>query len=176
MIKKIVIAITAIIAIIVGMAVLQPDTFAVQRQITIKAPPEKIVAMINDFHNWSSWSPWEHLDPGMKRSFSGAASGKGAVYGWDGNKDVGAGRMEITDQTLPSKVLIQLDFIRPFEGHDVNEFVLDGKGDSTTVTWKMSGPMPFVSKVMCVFYSMDKMIGKDFEKGLAAMKAQAEKA
>lgn len=175
MLKKLAIAVVVILAVILGLAAIQPDTFAVKRSIVIKAPPEKVIVLINDFHNWGSWSPWEHLDPNMKRSFSGAPSGKGAVYAWKGNDDVGEGRMEIADQAVPNKVDIKLDFIAPFKSSNSTEFTLAPQGDSTAVTWTMSGPMPFISKIMGVFVSMDKMIGKDFEKGLGGMKTVAEK-
>ena len=175
MLKKIALAVVIILVVILGLAAMKPDNFAVKREITIKAPPEKIVALVSDFHNWGSWSPWEHLDPKMKRTLSGAPNGKGAVYAWEGNDDVGAGRMEITDVTMPAKVDIKLDFLKPFESHNTAEFTLAPQGDATLVTWNMTGPMPFISKIMSVFTSMDAMIGKDFEKGLANMKAVAEK-
>jgi hypothetical protein len=175
MLKKIAIAVVAIVAAIVGLALTKPDSFTVQRVATIKAPPEKIVPLISDFHNWTSWSPWEALDPKMQRTYSGTQNGKGAIYNWKGNSDVGEGRMEITDLTAPTKVVIQLDFIDPFESSNVTVFTLAPQGELTTVTWNMSGPMPFMSKLMCVFMSMEKMIGPDFEKGLAKMKSVAEK-
>ncbi|HEU4376677.1 MAG TPA: SRPBCC family protein [Telluria sp.] len=175
MVKKIALAVTAIIVVILGMAAMKPDTFTVKRVIAIKAPPEKIAPLVIDFHQWASWSPWEHLDPAMKRTFSGAAAGKGAIYEWEGNKDVGKGRMEIVDAATPAKTVIKLDFLQPFESHNTTEFVLVPQGDMTQVTWNMTGPMPFISKIMSVFASMDAMIGKDFEKGLANMKATAEK-
>ena len=174
MIKKIALAVAAILLIILGLAATKPDSFTVKREIAIKAPPEKIAPLIADFHQWGSWSPWEHLDPKMQRTFSGAPAGPGAVYAWQGDDKVGAGRMEITGQN-PSKVDIKLDFLKPFESHNTTEFVLTPQGDTTTVTWNMSGPMPFISKIMTVFVSMDSMIGKDFEKGLATMKTVAEK-
>ena len=174
MLKKIATVVTIILAVIVGLALNMPDSFAVQRVVTIKAPPEKIIPLIADFHQWGSWSPWEVLDPNMQRTFSGAASGKGAVYNWKGNSKVGEGRMEIIDLAAPSKVVIKLDFLHPMEAHNVTEFTLAQQGDSTTVTWNMSGPMPFISKVMSVFMNMDKMIGPDFEKGLAKMKTVSE--
>jgi len=174
MIKKIALAVVAILLVILGLAAMKPDSFAVRREIAIKAPPARIAPLIADFHQWGNWSPWEHLDPTMQRTFSGAPSGPGAVYAWQGNGDVGAGRMEVTGQD-PSKVAIKLDFLKPFESHNTTEFVLTPQGDSTTVSWTMSGPMPFISKLMTVFVSMDAMIGKDFEKGLAAMKTVAEK-
>ena len=175
MLKKIAIAVIVIFAVIAGMAMMQPDTFTVTRSIAIKAPPEKIIPLVNDFHNWQSWSPWENLDPAMQRTFTGPNSGTGAVYAWNGNSDVGQGRMEITGQQLPSNVTIKLDFIEPMASSNVTEFTLVPQGDTTTVNWSMKGPMMFVTKIMSVFTSMDKMIGNDFEKGLAKMKAVAEK-
>ena len=175
MLKTIAIVVVVLIAAILVYAATMPDNFRVQRATSIKAPPEKIFALINDFHRWDSWSPWEKMDPAMKRTFSGAASGKGAMYAWEGNSKVGEGRMEIADTSLPSKVTIKLDFVKPMEGHDTAEFTLEPKGDSTNVTWAMYGPSPYIAKVMGVFVSMDSMIGKDFETGLANMKSVAEK-
>jgi uncharacterized protein YndB with AHSA1/START domain len=175
MFKKIAIVVVVLLAALLLFATTKPDTFRVQRTATIQAPPEKVFALINDFHDWGSWSPWEKLDPAMKRTYSGAANGKGAAYAWEGNSKVGAGRMEITDTSAPSKVTIQLDFIKPFEGHNVAEFTLEPQGGSTKVTWAMYGPSPYITKVMCVFISMDSMIGKDFEAGLANLKTVAEK-
>lgn len=161
--------------VIVIIAATKPNTFRIQRSATINAPPEKVFPLINDFHNWLSWSPWEKLDPNLKRTHSGAASGQGAVYEWVGNKKVGQGRMEILESSPPSRITIKLDFIKPFETHNTTEFTLAGQGGSTDVTWAMMGQMPFMFKVMTTFMSMDKMVGKDFEAGLASMKAIAEK-
>jgi uncharacterized protein YndB with AHSA1/START domain len=163
------------IAVVLILAATKPNTFSVQRAIAIKAPPERIFPLINDFHQWASWSPYENKDPAMKRSFSGAASGTGAVYGWDGNKNVGSGRMEILDASTPSKIIIKLDFLKPFEAHNTAEFTMLPQGDATSVNWVMHGPAPFLSKMMQVFMNMDKMIGKDFEIGLANLKGLAEK-
>ena len=174
MLKKISMGLILVIVVIVGLALTQPDSFKVQRSATIKAPPEKIMAYLNDFHQWPAWSPWEKLDPNMQRTFDGAASGKGAVYAWKGNDDVGQGRMEILE-SAPAQLDIKLDFIKPFASSNRTEFALQGQGDSTQVTWTMTGPSQFVTKVMGVFFSMDKMIGKDFEKGLAQLKMAAEK-
>ena len=146
MLKIIAIVIVVLIAVLLGLAATKPDTFSVQRATTIKAPPDKVFALINDFHQWGQWSPWEKLDPDLKRTFSGPASGKGSVYEWTGNSKVGAGRMEITEPTPPNKVIIKLDFIKPFEGHNITEFTLEPQGDSTQLTWVMHGPPPFVSK------------------------------
>jgi uncharacterized protein YndB with AHSA1/START domain len=163
------------IAIVLVLAATKPASFRVQRSIAVKAPPEKIFPLIDDFHQWRSWSPYENKDPAMKRSFSGAQSGKGAVYGWEGNKNVGSGRMEILDAPVPSKIVIKLDFFTPFEGHNTAEFTLLPQADATNVTWAMYGPAPFMSKVMQVFMNLDHMIGKDFEIGLANLKNLTEK-
>jgi uncharacterized protein YndB with AHSA1/START domain len=163
------------IAIVLILAAIKPDTFRVQRATTVKAPPEKIFPLINDFHQWATWSPWENKDPAMKRSYSGAASGRGAVYGWEGNKNVGSGRMEIIDASQPSKIVIKLDFLAPFEAHNTAEFTMLPQGDATNITWEMHGPAPFMSKVMQMFMNMDNMIGKDFEIGLANLKRLTEK-
>ena len=164
-----------IIAIVLILAATKPASFSVQRAIDIRAPAERIFPLINDFHQWGSWSPWENKDPGMQRSFSGVASGKGAVYGWEGNNNVGSGRMEILETSIPSKILIKLDFFKPFEGHNTAEFTMLPQGDATHLTWVMRGPAPFMSKLMQVFMNLDHMIGKDFEVGLANLKKLTEK-
>jgi len=161
------------IAVVLILAATKPDTFSVQRGATMKAPPEKIFSLINDFHQWGKWSPWENRDPAMTRSFSGAESGQGAVYAWEGNKNVGSGRMEILDAATPSKIIIKLDFLKPFEAHNTAEFTMLPQGDATSVNWVMHGPAPFLSKMMQVFMNMDRMIGKDFEAGLANLKGLA---
>jgi len=168
-------ALALAIAAVLILAAIKPDTFSVRRVITVKAPPERIFALIKDFHQWGSWSPYETKDPAMKRSFSGAADGEGAVYGWEGNKNVGSGRMEILDTSEPSKIVIKLDFFAPFEGHNTAEFTMLPQGDATNLTWLMHGPASFMSKVMQVFINLDKMIGKDFEIGLANLKRLTEK-
>ncbi|MDB5935096.1 MAG: hypothetical protein JWQ01_2440 [Massilia sp.] len=175
MIKKIALVILAAIVVVLGMAAMKPDTFSVRRTVRIQAPPEKIAAFITDFHQWTNWSPWEHLDPNMKRTFSGAPAGKGSIYEWEGNSDVGKGRMEILEATTPAQTVVKLDFLKPLESHSTTEFTLAPQDGATTVTWNMHGPMPFLSRVMTVFMNMDDMIGKDFDKGLAQMKAAAEK-
>jgi Polyketide cyclase / dehydrase and lipid transport len=163
------------IAIVLILAATKPDTFSVQRATTVKAQPERIFSWINDFHQWGSWSPYENKDPAMKRSYSGAASGTGAVYAWEGNKNVGSGRMEILDSSTPSKIVIKLDFFTPFEGHNTAEFTVLPQGDATNVTWLMHGPSPFMGKIMHVFINMDRMVGKDFEAGLINLKRLTEK-
>ena len=163
------------IAVVLILAATKPNTFRVVRAVTIKAPAERIFPLINDFHQWVAWSPYETKDPAMKRSYDGMQSGKGAVYGWDGDKNVGSGRMEILDASVPSKIVIKLDFFKPFEGHNTAEFTMLPQGDATNVTWTMYGPAVFISKVMQVFINLDHMIGKDFEVGLANLKNLAEK-
>lgn len=167
--------IVVVVAGILVYAATRPDMFRVQRTATIKAPPEKIFALINDLRSWSQWSPYEKKDPAMKRTFSGAASGKGAVYEWDGDNNVGKGRMEITEATPPGKILIKLDFIKPFEGHNTAEFTMEPRSDGTAVTWAMYGPASLMMKGMGLFMNMDNMIGNDFAAGLANLKAAAEK-
>lgn len=174
MLKKFAMGVLVIAAIVLLMAAMKPNTFSVTRSVTIAAPPEKITPLITDFHQWHVWSPWENLDPAMQRSFTGAPAGKGAVYAWTGNKDVGRGRMEITD-AAPTRTTIKLDFVEPFASSNVTEFALAPAAAGTTVTWTMTGPMLFVSKLMTVFVSMDALVGKDFDKGLAQLKAAAEK-
>jgi uncharacterized protein YndB with AHSA1/START domain len=175
MIKTIALVVFLLIAGILIFAATRPDSFRVQRATSIKAPPDRIFPLINEFDRWGAWSPYEKRDPAMKRTRSGAARGQGAVYAWDGNNQVGSGRMEITEASPPSKVVIKLDFFRPFEGHNTAEFTMEPQGDGTRVTWAMYGPASFVSKLMGIFFSMDNMIGRDFEAGLANLKALAEK-
>ena len=162
------------IAIVLILAAAKPDTFSVRRATTVKAPAEMIFPLINDFHQWGTWSPYETRDPAIKRSYSGAASGKGAVYGWDGNKNVGSGRMEIPETSAPAKIVIKLDFFKPFEGHNTAEFTVLPQGNATDVTWVMHVPAPFMSRLMQVFMNIDRMIGKDFEIGLANLKRLTE--
>lgn len=175
MLKKIAIAIVVVIAAILIYAATRPDTFRVERTASMKAPPEKVYAVLSDFQKWGAWSPWEKKDPAMKRTFGATTSGVGAKYAWEGNKDVGKGSMEIVEATPPSRLKLKLDFIEPFEAHNTVDYTLTPSGGSTTVNWAISGPMPYVSKVMCIFVSMDSMIGKDFEAGLANLKAVVEK-
>jgi uncharacterized protein YndB with AHSA1/START domain len=163
------------IAAVLIFAATKPEVFRVQRSITVKAPPDGIFALINDFHQWRNWSPYEDRDPNLKRSYSGAENGKGAVYAWEGNKNVGSGRMEILEASTPAKIVIKLDFLAPFEAHNTAEFTMLPQGDATHVTWLMHGPAPFMNKVMQVFMNLDKMIGRDFEVGLANLKRLTEK-
>ena len=174
MLKKIVIVVVVMIATVLAYAATKPDTFHVQRATRMKAPPEKVFPLINDLHSHVSWSPWEKMDPAMKKTLSGASNGKGAVYEWPGNSPVGTGRIEITDSVPSSKVTMRLDMFTPFEAHNVVEFTLDAAGDSTQVTWAMHGPQPYMMRVLSVFMDCDKMVGQNFETGLANMKALVE--
>ena len=175
MLKTIIIAIVILIAALLVYAATKPDTFRVERTASIKAPPEKIFPYLNDLRKGEAWSPYEKKDPAMKRTFSGAASGKGSVYEFDGNKEIGKGRLEIIETVPPSKVVITLDMFKPFEGHNIVEYTLEPKGDATIVTWAMHGDMSYISKVMSIFINIDSMIGKDFETGLANLKTVVEK-
>jgi uncharacterized protein YndB with AHSA1/START domain len=164
-----------IIAAVLILAATKPDTFRIERTAIVNAPAEKIFPLIADFHQWLNWSPWEGRDPALKRTYSGAERGNGAVYAWEGNKNVGSGRMEILEATTPSKVEIKLDFLKPFEAHNTAEFTMLPQGGATKVVWVMQGPSPFMSKLMQVFMSFDNMIGKDFEAGLAKLKTISER-
>ena len=172
-----IIAVVFAVAIVITLilAATKPDSFRIERSAIVNAPAEKVFPLISDFQQWRGWSPWENKDPNLKRTYSGAERGKGAVYAWEGNKNVGSGRMEILDATSPSKVVIKLDFLAPFEAHNTAEFTMLPQGNATNVHWVMHGPAQFISKVMQVFFSLDKMIGKDFEAGLAKLKTVAEK-
>ncbi|GMV31938.1 MAG: hypothetical protein AMXMBFR59_40630 [Rhodanobacteraceae bacterium] len=174
MLKIIVLILVVAIAGVLVAAAFRPDTFRIERSIRIKAAPEKIFAFIDDFHRWTAWSPWERLDPALKRDYSGAASGKDAAYAWEGNSKVGQGRMAIVESVPHSSIRIQLDFIKPFEAHNMAEFTLRPDADGTEVRWVMYGPQPYLSKLMGLVFNMDRMIGKDFETGLANLKSAAE--
>ena len=167
-------AIAVLIAAVLIYAATQPDVFRVQRATSIKAPPEKISAALGDFRGWQAWSPWEMMDPAMKRNYGGAEKGKGATYAWEGNSKVGQGRMEITDATA-SRVALDLDFLKPFEAHNKVVFTLVPKGEATEVTWAMQGPVPYPAKIVHVFMNMDSMVGGQFETGLANLKTITEK-
>lgn len=174
MVKAILGGLFLIIVLVLIYAATKPDTFRVERSISIKAPAEKIFPLINDFHRWEQWSPWEKVDPALKRTYSGADSGVGAAYAWFGNKEIGQGRMEIIESTPPLRLLIKIDFLAPFEAHNTVEFTLTTQGDSTVLSHAMFGPSPYLAKLMGLFFSMDKMVGDKFEEGLGSLKAIAE--
>ena len=170
-----------LVAALLLFAATRPGSFRVERSIDIKAPAQKVFDAINDFRRWAEWSPWEHIDPALGRTYSGAPAGVGTVYEWTGNGKVGTGRMEITSSAAPSKIVIRLDFLKPFEAHNTAEFVLEPvgaanepAGGAVRVTWVMYGPANFMSKLMGVFVSMDRMVGGSFAQGLANLKRISE--
>ncbi|AGI23098.1 hypothetical protein H681_06090 [Pseudomonas sp. ATCC 13867] len=174
MFKWIAVVVVLAVLVVLVLAASRPDSFRVERTVRIQAPPEKVYAYIEDFHLWPQWSPFEKLDPDMQRSFSGAAKGQGAVYAWAGNGKAGAGRMEIIESTRASRVTIALDFLKPFKASNTAEFTLLPRDGATEVTWAMFGPTPFVAKIIHLFFSMDGMVGQDFETGLATLKRLSE--
>jgi carbon monoxide dehydrogenase subunit G len=174
MLKTIAILAGVALAAVLLYAATRPDIFRVQRTISIKAPPDRLHPMINDLHQFNGWNPYNRKDPAMRGSYSGPAAGPGAGFDFEGNKDVGKGRIRIVD-SAPRQVTMQLDMLEPFEGHNTIEFRLAPQGDTTAVTWAMHGPSPFLAKLMGVFMNMDRMIGRDFEAGLADLKARAER-
>jgi uncharacterized protein YndB with AHSA1/START domain len=175
MLKTVALVLVGLVAAVLVYAATRPDTFRVRRATSIKAPPEEIFPLIDDFRSWRAWSPYERKDPAMRRAFTGAPRGKGAVYEWDGNKEVGQGRLEIVDTAPPSRVTLTLDFVRPFEAHNTVDFTLSPRGDTTEVAWELRGTNRYVSKLIGLFVDMDRMIGGDFETGLASLKAAAER-
>lgn len=168
------------VAVLIGAFVLlplaasRPTALHVERSASIAAPAEAIFPLIEDFRRWEPWSPYEGRDPNMKRTYSGPPSGPGAVYAWEGNRDIGKGRMEIAESAPPSRVTLKLDFSEPFEAHNTVVFTLVPEGDATRVTWAMDGENSFVAKLLGLFIDMDDMIGRDFEAGLANLKSLAE--
>src|SRR4029079_5837063 len=162
------------IAAVLILAATKPGTLRVQRSTSIKAPAEMIFPLINDFHQWRSWCRYENKNPAIKRTYSGAERGKGAVYAWEGDKNVGSGRMEILEASAPQKIVIKLDFFTTFEGHNTAKFTMLPQGDGTHVTWLMHGPARFLTRLIQVFMNLDNMIGKDFEAGLANLKTITE--
>ena len=175
MLWTILIIVAVVIAAILIFAATKPDAFRIQRSLTIAAPPEKIFPYLNDYRRWQAWSPYEKKDPAMKRTFSGPATGPGAIYEWDGDKNVGKGRIEITEESPNARLAFNLDMLKPFEAHNKGELSLQPQGSATVVTWAMHGRTPYLAKILHVFFNMDRMVGGDFEKGLADLKAIAEK-
>ena len=174
MLKKVVVAVVLLAGAVLLFAATRPDAFRAKRATSIKAPPERIFPLINDFKRWGAWSPYENKDPAMKRSYDGPPAGKDAVYAWEGDGNVGQGRMQITEAAPPGKVIIALDFTKPFEAHNTVVFTLVPAGDTTDVTWDMQGRANFLSKLIGVFVDMDQMVGRDFEVGLANLKKAVE--
>jgi hypothetical protein len=169
--KNFAIALLLAVALLAGFIATRPSEFTIQRTRTLAAPPEVVHTYVNDFHKWAEWSPWEKLDPGMLREYEGPPAGPGASYHWVGNEDVGEGRMTITASTPPESVTIHLEFVKPFPATNTAEFFIVAGGLGTDVTWAMSGHNNFVAKAFGLFMNMDKMVGTQFEKGLADLDA-----
>ena len=178
MIKKLILGILALVVVSVVIlcvvVAVQPEDLKVTRSATFNAPPERVFEQVNDFHKWEAWSPWAKIDPNMKATYSGAASGTGAGYAWVGNDEVGEGKMTITESRPSDLIKIDLDFIKPFAAKNVTEFNIKPAGDKSDVTWTMTGKKNFVMKAFCLVMDMDKMIGADFEKGLTQLKPLVE--
>ena len=175
MLKIIAIAVVVLVAGVLLFAATRPDTFQVQRTTSIKAPPEKIFPLINTLQSFGAWNPFAKKDPGIKESYSGPASGKGAMRTFDGNQDVGKGSLEITESSPPSRVVMQLRMTEPMQADNQIEFILEPRGDVPHVTWTMHGPVPYFAKIIHMVFNMDRMIGGDFETGLASLRSVAEK-
>ena len=164
----------AIIAALLVAAAMRPDTFRVERTASVNAPPEKIFALVNDYRQWPSWSPYEKMDPAMKKTFTGPASGKGAVYEWEGNAKAGKGRIEILDAAPPNRISMKLDMLKPMQGHNTVDFVFTPQGGATDVSWTTRGKSPFIGKLFGLVFNMDRMVGGQFEEGLAKLKQLSE--
>jgi len=174
MLKKILIALAVIIVAFVAVVAMQPPDFRLTRSTTIAAPSSVVFAQVNDFHNWKAWSPWAKIDPAMKEHYDGSPAGVGAIYSWEGNNEVGEGRMTILESRPSDLVAIKLEFLKPFQATNTAEFTFKAEGSQTTVDWSMYGKKNFMMKAFHLFMSMEKMVGPDFEKGLAALKSTAE--
>jgi Polyketide cyclase / dehydrase and lipid transport len=179
MLETVLIALGVIIVLLAALAIvvaLQPSEFCVTRTASMSAPAATVFAQVNDFHNWEAWSPWAKVDPAARNTFSGPPAGTGAVFAWSGNKNVGEGRMTITESRPSDLIRINLEFLRPFKATNTAEFTFKPDGNQTVVTWSMAGTKKFIIKAMGLFMSMDKMVGGQFEQGLANMKSVVEPA
>src|SRR5688500_14092486 len=177
MLKKVLIGGVVLVLILIAVIAFQPADFKIVRSVSMTAPAAVAFAQVNDFHKWEAWSPWAKRDPAMKQTYAGAEAGTGSIYTWEGNSEVGAGRMTLTESRASELVRIKLDFLKPFKAENLTEFSFkEAEGKHTTVTWSMEGKNNFLSKAFCLFVDMDKMVGADFEQGLAQMKAIAESA
>jgi uncharacterized protein YndB with AHSA1/START domain len=172
---RIVIVLAVLVAAVLAFAATRPDTIRITRSMVINASPETIFALISDFHNWIRWAPQDREDPTMMRTYSGPTSGVGSISDWDSTGSTGRGRMSIVEASPPTKVSIKVDFVKPFEAHNLNQFTLEPDGTSTKVTWTMQGTNVYMTKVMSVFVNVDRLMGKHFETGLGDLRAIAEK-
>jgi hypothetical protein len=176
MIKKILFGLALIVTVFLIVVALQPADFRIARSVLIAAPAAAVFEQVNDFHKWPAWSPWARLDPAMKSDYSGAPAGVGASYAWSGNDKVGEGRMTILESRPGGSVKIKLEFIKPFAATNTADFTFKPDGDQTNVTWTMAGTNNFMGKAFGLIMNMDKMVGGDFEMGLAQLKTVAESA
>jgi uncharacterized protein YndB with AHSA1/START domain len=174
MFKKILIVVLLLVVVLVVVVAVQPPQFRIERTTTVRAPAADVFAQVNDLHKWEAWSPWAKLDPAMKQTYDGPPAGTGATSSWSGNKEVGEGRMTITDSRPNELVRVKLEFLKPFKATNTAEFKIQPQGDQTMVTWSMYGEKDFMMKAVHLFMNMDKMVGTDFEKGLARLKAEIE--
>jgi len=176
MLKKILIAIAAIVVVFVAVVAMQPSEFRIVRSATISAHAPAVFAQVNDFHNWETWSPWAKLDPAAKATFEGPSAGTGAIFRWAGNDKIGEGSMTITESRPSDLIRITLEFVKPFAATNTAEFTFEPEGNQTAVTWSMAGKNNFMAKAVSLFMNMDKMVGGKFEEGLANMKSVVEAA
>ena len=171
---KILIALAVVVIALVGVVAVQPSGFRIARTTTISAPPPAVFAHVNDFHKWEAWNPWAKLDPAMKQTYEGASAGTGAIYTWAGNREVGEGRMTLTESRPSELIRIKLEFLKPFRATNTAEFTFKPEGDRTVVTWTMTGEKNFIAKAVGLVMNVDKMVGGQFETGLARMKSVVE--
>ncbi len=174
MLETILIALAVIVVVFLIVVAMQPAQYRVARSATVAAPAQAVFAQVNDFHKWEAWNPWGKIDPAMKNSYEGAPAGSGAVYSWVGNKEVGEGRMTLTESQPSDLIRIKMEFFKPFAGNSIAEFTFKPTGNQTAVTWSMTGEKNFMAKAIHLFMNMDKMIGGQFEKGLAQIKSLVE--
>ena len=174
MLKKLLIALALILVVLAIVIAIQPADFRITRTATIAAPPAAVFAQVNDFHKWEAWSPWAKLDPAMKTTYEGPANGPGTIYTWMGNNEVGQGKMTITESHPSDLIRIQLEFLKPIAATNTADFTFQPEGSQTLVNWTMTGTNNFMGKAFNLFMNMDKMVGGDFEKGLAQLKAAVE--
>jgi hypothetical protein len=174
MLLTIILILAAVILVFAGIVAMQPADYRVSRTATISAPPATVFSQVNDFHNWKAWSPWAKLDPNALNTFQGPDAGTGSIFSWAGNNKVGEGRMTITESRPNELVKIALEFVKPFRSNSTSQFAFRPENGHTVVTWSMDGKNNFIAKAFCMFMNMDKMLGGEFEKGLADMKKVAE--
>jgi len=176
MMRKILIGLVVIVVVFAVIVALQPSEFRIARSATVSAPAPAVFAQVNDFRKWEAWNPWGKIDPAMKQTYEGAPAGTGAIYTWAGNKEVGEGRMTLTESRPNELIRIRLQFFKPFTATNTAEFTFTPEGDRTVVTWSMTGEKNFIAKAVHLFMNMDRMVGGQFEKGLAQMKSVVEAA